>query len=76
MQILPCLSCGQRLPPHFSRGPMPQKRAPSKLVANAMRIELNIAEVVLEQICMLRDLHWIVLLSFAMFCMFIIPSLF
>jgi len=41
-----------------------------------MRIELNIAKVVLEQIRMLQDSHWIILLSFAMFCMFIIPSLF
>jgi len=76
MQISPRLSCGQRLPPHFSRGPTPQKRAPLKPVANAMHVELDIAEVVLERIRMLRDSHWIILLSFAMFCMFIIPSLF
>jgi len=73
MQILPCLSCGQRLPPHFSHGPMPQKRAPLKPVANTMRIELNIAKVVLERIRMLQDSHWIILLSFTVF---VIPSLF
>jgi len=55
---------------------MPQKRTLSKPVANAMCIVLNIAKVVLEWICMLWDLHWIILLSFAMFYMFVIPSLF
>ena len=60
---LPCKSClvsscSQHLPPHFSHGLTPQKHTPSKPVSNAMRVELDIAEVVLEWICMLRDSHW------------------
>jgi len=70
MQILPCLSCSQYLPPHFSHGPTPQKCAPSKLVANVMCVELDITKVVLEWIRMLWDSHWIILVSFAIFCMF------